>query len=241
MPRASLNPKRIKALYEGSRWFADGQHRGARSPLGVHRGQRPRHRSPPRCSRHRGHSVAPGPLARPVRAGRKVAMAGSFGALHPSTGSFYGKDRGPHMDRHLPRARRRHRAGTALRGQRRNSSLGIATGSRRSSSAASLRARASSIRSNSWWKRSPWRRRPAPRGRGNRAAAPGIRGMRAGFLSGDDPGVVLLAGRSGQNADRGPGERRHAAACLCARSRSSAASWSTSGSSAMGPRTKRCT
>ena len=42
---------------------------------------------PPRCSRHRGRLVAPGPLARPVRNGRNPTMAGSFGALHPSTGS----------------------------------------------------------------------------------------------------------------------------------------------------------
>ena len=46
-------------------------------------------------------------------------------------------------------------------------------------------------------------------------AAPGsldIREMRSGFLAGDDPGVVLLAGQSGQNADSGIGEWDHAGA-----------------------------
>lgn len=42
---------------------------------------------PPGCSRHRGRLVAPGPLARPVRDGRNLTMAGNFGALRPSTGS----------------------------------------------------------------------------------------------------------------------------------------------------------
>ena len=48
-------------------------------------------------------------------------------------------------------------------------------------------------------------------------AAPGfldIREMRAGFLAGDDPGVVFLVGQSGQNADSGIGERHHAGASL---------------------------